>query len=102
MKAKYKFSWECFFMGMLKNIEWKDNTSNTIVYRVDLKKDYITKGSVLTVRESQNVVFCEKGRMADVFLPGMYKLDTDNVPLLTTLMSWKYGFESPFKSDVYY
>ncbi len=89
-------------MGMLKNIEWKDDSKNTIVYKVDLKRDYITKGSVLTVRESQVAVFCDKGKMADVFLPGMYKLSTDNVPLLTTLMSWKYGFESPFKSDVYY
>lgn len=89
-------------MGMLKNIEWKDDSRNTIVYKVDMKNDYITKGSVLTVRESQAAVFCDKGRMADVFLPGYYKLSTDNIPLLTKLMSWKYGFESPFKSDVYF
>ena len=89
-------------MGMLKLIEWKDESSNTIVYRYDLKKDYITRGSKLTVRESQSCVFCDKGRMADVFLPGFYTLDTDNVPLLTKLMSWKYGFESPFKSDVFF
>ncbi len=89
-------------MGMLKIIEWKDDSRDTLVYKVDLKKDYITKGSALTVRESQAAVFCDKGRMADVFLPGYYKLSTDNVPLLTKLMSWKYGFESPFKSDVYF
>ena len=89
-------------MGMLKLIEWKDESSNTIVYRYDLKKDYITRGSKLNVRESQACVFCDKGRMADVFLPGFYTLDTDNVPLLTNLMSWKYGFESPFKSDVFF
>ena len=89
-------------MGMLKLIEWKDESTNTIVYRYDLKKDYITRGSKLTVRESQACVFCDKGRMADVFLPGYYTLDTDNVPLLTHLMSWKYGFESPFKSDVFF
>lgn len=89
-------------MGMLKNIEWKDDTRSTIVYKIDMKNDYITKGSVLTVRESQAAVFCDKGRMADVFLPGYYKLSTDNIPLLTRLMSWKYGFESPFKSDVYF
>lgn len=89
-------------MGMLKLIEWKDNSSNTIVYRYDLDRDYITRGSKLTVRESQACVFCDKGRMADVFLPGFYTLDTDNVPLLTKLMSWKYGFESPFKSDVFF
>ena len=89
-------------MGMLKLIEWKSDSRDTIVYRVDLEKDYITKGSKLTVREGQACVFCDKGRMADVFLPGMYTLGTDNVPLLTKLMSWKYGFESPFKSDVYF
>lgn len=89
-------------MGMLKLIEWKDNSKNTLVQRVDLAKDYITKGSKLTVRESQAAVFCDKGKMADVFLPGFYTLGTDNVPLLTKLMSWKYGFESPFKSDVYF
>ena len=89
-------------MGMLKLIEWKDNSTNTIVFRYDLKKDYITRGSKLTVRESQACVFCDKGQMADVFLPGFYTLDTDNVPLLTKLMSWKYGFESPFKSDVFF
>ena len=89
-------------MGMLKLIEWKDNSSNTIVFRYDLQKDYITRGSKLTVRESQACVFCDKGRMADVFLPGFYTLNTDNVPLLTNLMSWKYGFESPFKSDVFF
>ena len=89
-------------MGMLKLIEWKDNSKNTLVYRVDLEKDYITKGSKLTVRESQAAVFCDKGKMADVFLPGFYTLGTDNVPLLTKIMSWKYGFESPFKSDIYF
>lgn len=89
-------------MGLLKLVEWKDNTRDTIVYRFDFNKDYITKGSKITVRESQAAVFCDKGRMADVFLPGMYVLNTDNVPLLTKLMSWKYGFESPFKSDIYF
>jgi membrane protease subunit (stomatin/prohibitin family) len=89
-------------MGMLKLIEWKDDTRDTIVHKIDMKRDYITKGSKLTVRESQAAVFCDKGRMADVFLPGFYTLDTQNVPLLTHLMSWKYGFESPFKSDVYF
>lgn len=89
-------------MGLLKVIEWKDDTHDTLVHKIDLKKDYITRGSTLTVRESQAAVFCDKGRMADVFLPGYYKLSTDNVPILTRLMSWKYGFESPFKSDVYF
>ncbi len=90
-------------MGMLKIIEWKDDSSDTIVHKYFInKKDYITKGSVLVVRDSQTAIFADKGKMADVFLPGQYKLDTHNVPLLTKLMSWKYGFESPFKSDIYY
>ncbi len=90
-------------MGILKVIEWKDNSSDTIVHRMQInKRDFISKGSMLIVRDSQAAIFSDKGKMADVFLPGTYKLDTHNVPLLTTLMSWKYGFESPFKSDIYY
>ena len=89
-------------MGMLKLIEWKDQDKDVIVHRYDFDNDYITRGSKLTVRESQAVVFCDKGKMADVFLPGFYTLNTDNVPLLTKIMSWKYGFQSPFKSDVYF
>ncbi len=90
-------------MGLLKIIEWKDDSTDTIVHKYFInKKDFITKGSVLVVRDSQAAIFADKGKMADVFLPGQYKLDTDNVPLLTKLMSWKYGFESPFKSDIYY
>ena len=89
-------------MALLKVIEWADNSSNTIVYKIDTKKNVIKKGSALTVREGQVAIFCDKGRMADVFLPGYYKLDTDSLPILTSLLSWKYGFESPFKSEVYF
>lgn len=89
-------------MAILKNIEWVDNSSNLIVYKFPVTKDQINKGSVLTVRESQVAIFVDKGRLADVFLPGYYKLSTDNIPILTKLMSWKYGFETPFKSDIYF
>ncbi|MDR0426735.1 MAG: SPFH domain-containing protein [Clostridiales bacterium] len=89
-------------MGLLKNIEWTDDTSDTIVYRFAMKNDYVSKGSALTVRPSQVCIFCHKGQMADVFLPGFYKLDTDSIPFLTKLMSWKYGFENPFRSDVFF
>ncbi len=89
-------------MGILKNIEWTDDSSNTIVYKYEMKNDYVSKGSVLTVRDSQVAIFAHKGKMADVFLPGYYKLDTESVPVLTTLMSWKYGFENPFRSDIYF
>ncbi len=89
-------------MALLKNIEWTDTSSNLIVYKFPISKDQINKGSALTVRESQVAIFVDKGRLADVFLPGFYKLDTDNIPALTKLMSWKYGFETPFKSDIYF
>lgn len=89
-------------MGFLKVIEWTETDSDTIVYKIDTADNTINRGSVLNVRESQVAIFCDKGRMADVFLPGYYKLDTDSIPVLTKLMSWKYGFEKPFKSDVYF
>ncbi len=89
-------------MGILKNIEWSQDMKGTLVYKYDIKNDYVSKGSVLTVREGQVAVFCHKGKMADVFLPGYYKLDTSSIPVLTKLMSWKYGFENPFRSDIYY
>ena len=89
-------------MGLLKNIEWSDESRNTIVHRYDMKRDYVSKGSALTVRDSQVCIFAHKGKMADVFEPGFYKLDTDSIPILTTLMSWKYGFENVFRSDIYF
>ncbi len=90
------------FMALLKNIEWTDAESNLIVWKYPIGKNQINKGSALTVRESQVAIFVDKGRLADVFLPGFYKLDTQNMPILTKLMSWKYGFETPFKSDIYF
>ena len=89
-------------MGLLKVIEWTESESDTIVYKVAMDGNSINRGSMLTVRESQVAIFCDKGRMADVFLPGQYKLDTDSIPIITKLLSWKYGFEKPFKSDVYF
>ncbi|MBQ7977874.1 MAG: SPFH domain-containing protein [Clostridia bacterium] len=89
-------------MAILKNIEWTDENSNLIVWKYPINKDHVNKGSALTVRESQVAIFVDKGRLADVFLPGFYKLDTQNMPALTKLMSWKYGFETPFKSDIYF
>ena len=64
--------------------------------------DQVNKGSALTVRESQVAIFVYTGKLADVFLPGFSKLDTDNMPILTRLMSWAYGFETPFKADIYF
>lgn len=89
-------------MALLKNIEWTDDSSDLLVYKYPVSKNQINRGSALTVRESQVAIFVDKGRLADVFLPGYYKLDTDNLPILTKLLSWKYGFETPFKSDIFF
>ncbi len=83
-------------------IEWTDNTSDTMVYRFPDKDKEIKMNAQLTVRESQAAVFVNEGQIADVFGPGRYTLTTQNMPLLTTLKSWKYGFESPFKAEVYF
>ena len=86
----------------LKVIEWAETSPDVIIYKYPFGKNTIERGSSLTVREGQAAVFCDKGRMADVFGPGMYKLETDTLPVLTRLLSWKYAFEKPFKSDVYF
>jgi Putative virion core protein (lumpy skin disease virus) len=88
---------------MLKVIDWKDDSQDTILYRFDVPDRYeIMRGSQLIVRESQVAIFVVEGKIADVFEPGRYKLDTENIPLLTALMNWKYAFENPFKGDVYF
>jgi len=89
-------------MGLLKNIELPFLDHDVIVQKYDLKGNVIKKGSTLTVRETQTAVFCDKGITADVFGPGMYKLETDSLPIITKLLSWKYGFQTPFKSEIYF
>ncbi len=79
-------------MGMLKSIDVPSLSDDVIVYKYDMKGNVIKRGSVLTVREGQAAVFCDKGQTADVFGPGFYKLETDSLPLVTKLLSWKYGF----------
>ena len=88
--------------GILQLIEWAGQDRNIMVHRFDTGGRQINRGSKLTVREGQAAVFCLKGRMADVFPAGFYTLDTGNVPLLTRLMGWKYGFQSPFEVDIYF
>ncbi|MBN1250610.1 MAG: SPFH domain-containing protein [Bacteroidales bacterium] len=83
-------------------IEWIDSTSDTMVYRFERKGNEIKNGAQLTVRESQVAVFINEGELADVFPPGKYELTTNNLPILTTLKGWKYGFNSPFKAEVYF
>lgn len=83
-------------------IEWLDDSQDTIVYRFDRADNEIKYGAQLTVRESQVAVFVNEGQIADVFQPGRTELKTENMPILTTLKSWKYGFNSPFKAEVYF
>ena len=83
-------------------IEWHDPTNNTIVHRFERHNNEIKMGAQLTVRESQVAIFVNEGTIADVFAPGRYELSTQNLPILTTLKSWKHGFNSPFKAEVYF
>lgn len=93
--------------GFFKNqfievIEWTDDSSNTMVYKFPVHGNEIKMGAELTVRESQVAIFVNEGEIADVFGPGRHQLWTQNMPILTTLKSWKHGFNSPFKADVYF
>jgi membrane protease subunit (stomatin/prohibitin family) len=83
-------------------IQWIDDSSDTVVYRFERYNNQIKYGAQLTVREGQAAVFINEGRIADVFYPGMYTLETRNLPILSTLQGWKYGFNSPFLAEVYF
>jgi len=88
---------------LLKVIEWSDIRSGLISYKFPMDdRAEIMNGSRLTVREGQVAIFCNRGRIADVFAPGDYKLETKNLPVLTSLLNWNKGFNSPFKCDVYF
>src|SRR5688572_28900814 len=86
----------------LEVIEWLDDSRDTLSYRFPDDDKAIKRGAQLIVRESQVVQFVYLGQYGDTFGPGKHSLTTDNIPILTKLASWKYGFESPFKADVYY
>lgn len=83
-------------------IEWLDPSNDTMLYRFPRYHNEIKYGAKLVVRESQVCVFVNEGEIADVFQPGTYTLETKNIPILTTLKGWKYGFNSPFKAEVYF
>ncbi len=91
-----------FSKQLLDVIEWIDNSNDTILYQFPIEDNEIQNGGQLIVRESQVALFSENGVIADVFLPGKYKLTTDNLPLLSNLKAWPYGFNSPFKAEVYF
>ena len=93
---------DVFTSQLVDVIEWKDDSSDTMVFRYDRNGKEIMNGAQLTVRESQVAIMVNEGQLADVFGPGRYELKTQNLPILTALKSWKYGFNSPFKAEVYF
>ncbi|MGR3467845.1 MAG: SPFH domain-containing protein [Shimia sp.] len=83
-------------------IHWTDDTRDTLVWRFEREGHEIKYGAKLTVREGQAAVFVHEGQLADVFTPGLYMLETNNMPIMTSLQHWDHGFKSPFKSEVYF
>jgi membrane protease subunit (stomatin/prohibitin family) len=83
-------------------IHWTEDQEDVLAWRFPMRDMEIQNGAKLTVRESQAAGFVNEGRMADVFGPGLYTLNTQTLPLLTNLMNWDKAFQSPFKSDVYF
>lgn len=94
--------WDRLKQELIDIIEWLDDTNNTIVYRFDRFQNEIKYSAKLIVREGQAACFVNEGKLADVFGPGTHTLTTQNLPILATLKGWKYGFESPFKAEVYF
>lgn len=87
---------------LLEVIEWKEEEKDVVMWKFPNPGKEIKYGAQLTVREAQVALFLNEGQMADIFLPGRHSMVTENMPILTVLKSWKHGFESPFKTDVYF
>lgn len=83
-------------------VEWIDDSQHTLVWRFPRYRNQIKYGAQLIVRPGQSAVFVHQGRIADVFGPGHYRLETKNLPVLSTLMGWMHGFDSPFKAEIYF
>lgn len=94
--------WDSIKHQLIDIVQWLDESNDTMVFRFERYANEIKYGAKLVVRESQNAVFVNEGKIADVFKPGTYTLTTQNLPILSTLLGWKYGFESPFKAEVYF
>ncbi len=83
-------------------IEWVDDSQHSLVWRFPRYRNQIKNAAQLIVRPGQSAVFVHQGRVADVFGPGQYRLETKNLPVLSTLMGWHHGFDSPFKAEIYF
>src|SRR5678809_114963 len=93
---------EAAMSQFIEVIEWLDESQNTLLYRFPVYQQEIKNGAQLIVRESQAAVFVFEGQVADVFTPGRYTVEGGNTPILSKLGAWKYGFNSPIKSEVYF
>ncbi len=87
---------------LIEIIEWVDDSRDTLSYKWPDEDKEIKRNAQLIVRESQVAQFMYLGQFGDTYAPGKHSLSTENIPVLSTLQGWKYGFESPFKADVYY
>jgi membrane protease subunit (stomatin/prohibitin family) len=94
--------WDKLRNELIDIVEWLDDTRDTLAFRFPRYNNEIKNGAKLIVREGQAAVFVQEGKLADVFGPGTYTLETKNLPLLSTIAGWKYGFESPIKAEVYF
>ena len=93
---------EVFKSEFIDIIDWVDDTTDTLIWKFPRHDNEIKINAKLTVRESQQAVFFNEGKIADLYQSGMFTLTTQNMPILSTLQGWKYGFDSPFKADVYF
>ena len=94
--------WDFLSGQFIDVIHWTDDTRDTMVWRFEREGHEIKYGAKLTVREGQAAVFVHEGQLADVFTPGLYMLETNNMPIMTSLQHWDHGFKSPFMSEVYF
>ncbi|MBK5274748.1 MAG: SPFH domain-containing protein [Desulfuromonadales bacterium] len=94
--------WDMLKAELIDIVQWLDDTNDTLVYRFERYGNEIKYNAKLVVREGQMAAFINEGQLADVFKPGTYTLTTRNLPILATLKGWTYGFESPFKAEVYF
>jgi membrane protease subunit (stomatin/prohibitin family) len=102
LKGENMALWDKLLGELVDIVEWLDDSKDTLAYRFERYQNEIKYGAKLVVREGQMAAFINEGKLADVYKPGTYDLTTQNMPILATLRGWKYGFNSPFKAEVYF
>src|ERR1700687_2069804 len=101
-EGKIMALWDKLLGELVDIVEWLDDSKDTLAYRFERYQNEIKYGAKLVVREGQMAAFVNEGKLADVFKPGTYAPPPHTLPILTTLRGWKYGFNSPFKAEVYF